>query len=350
MSALSYNDCRDILLADGSKVTMLFEGEPGIGKTRLGQDVADSYLGGVPFAFINMADMSLGDTMLPVANRELKCAEYWPNEIFQLHSGGPVCIMLDEWTKATKEAKNMTLPLALERRLGSIHLHPDSIVFATGNMSGNGLGDSIQAHQRNRFIPVRMAKPTADEWINNFAIPNQIDPMVIAFVDQYPRCLMPYEDDPDGENLYIFNPKKAQQAFVTPRSLEFASDIVKSKSKKSPTALQAQLTGAIGASGAADLTAFIHLDEQIPPIASILSNPMTTALPANPIARLVLLFNLVVRSEVDNVQPILQYLSRFNSEMRGLFMNKMLGTPSKSKWAVKVPEFKTAVHADAHLF
>jgi hypothetical protein len=64
----------------------------------------------------------------------------------------------------------------------------------------------------------------------------------------------------------------------------------------------------------------------------------------------VLLFNLVTRAEPENVVAILKYLSRFNAEMRGLFMNKMLGTPSKSKWAVKVGEFKTAVHADSHLF
>jgi len=124
-----------------------------------------------------------------VANKERKCAEYFPNEIFNLHLGVPVVIMLDEWTKAGKEAKNMTLPMCLERRLGNLKFHPDTIVFATGNLSSDGVGDSIQAHQLDRFIAIEQRGPTGEEWINNYAVHNNIEPTIMAFVDQFPQVM-----------------------------------------------------------------------------------------------------------------------------------------------------------------
>lgn len=345
---LNFQEAADLIKACGRDITVMLQGEPGIGKSTIGKYIADTL--GYQFAYLDMANMSLGDLTLPVANRDLRCAEFFPNEVLNLHTGKPVVVMLDEWTKAGKEVKNMTLPLALERRLGSIKLHRDSIVFATGNLSGDGVGDSIQAHQLNRFTLVGQRKPTAEEWINNYAVQNDIEPVVIAFVDQFPQVMDSYKNNKDGDNPYIFNPRKQQGAYVSPRSLKFASDIVKQRNNMSRNALLAALCGAIGQSGAADLTNFVNMNEDLPPFAAIVADPLKTALPKEQVNRLLLTFNLIMRVEKENISQVLKYIGRMNNEMQGLFMNKILSMQSKNSWAAQVPEMRQMAVDKQYLF
>jgi hypothetical protein len=347
---LSYAEIKDALKNDGSHVSLFIEGEPGIGKSAIGADLAAEL--GYNFVYMDMANMSLGDLMYPVPDRDRGCMVFYPNEIFRLHENKPAVIMLDEWTKASKEVKNMTLPLVHpdDRRIGSTKVHPESIVFATGNMTRDGVGDSIQAHQRNRFVPVSMRKPSADEWINNYAINHSIEPTVIAFVDQFPAVMESYIDDKDGKNEYIFNPKKQQASYASPRSLKFASDMIKTRAGKTEATLHAELVGAIGRAAAADLVNFVRMNEELPPFASILADPLHCSIPNEPTNKLLLTFSLIVRSDKANIVPLVKYMERFNNEMQALFFNKLLSTQSKAGWAALVPEVGKRVSAIHHVF
>lgn len=347
---LNFAEAADAIKADGKHITLMLQGEPGIGKSSIGQAVAKSL--GFHFAYMDMANMSLGDLMMPVVNREMRCTEFYPNEVLQLHKGEPVVVMMDEWTKAGKDVKNMTLPLALERRLGSIKLHPDSIVFATGNLTGDGVGDSIQAHQLNRFDVVNMRKPTAEEWINNYAVENDIDPTVIAFVDQFPQVMESYKHLPQGEkNPYIFDPRSQQKAYVSPRSLKFASDVVKTRDQKTPQTTQAQLVGLLGESGAADLGNFVRMNESLPPFAAICADPDNAKVPNEPVNRLLLTYNLLMRVDKNTIAPVIKYMDKLNKEMQALFLNKLLSSGgSKAQWAAQAPSVAKKVQEIHHIF
>jgi len=87
---------------------------------------------------------------MPSINRDQQVTEYSPNAILQLQTGKPVVIMLDEFTKAPQPVQNMLHPLLEARnpRLGNIPLPQGSIVFLTGNMASDGVGDNIKAHTR----------------------------------------------------------------------------------------------------------------------------------------------------------------------------------------------------------
>ena len=64
------------------------------------------------------------------------------------------------------------------------------------------------------------------DWIE-WGINNDIDPTILGWVKDNPQLFAAFEDVKDpSENPYIFHPKEQRAAFVTPRSLHAASDIL----------------------------------------------------------------------------------------------------------------------------
>jgi len=229
---------KTVTLAQASNIILstpmnryFLRGEPGIGKSSLLKSLSAS-LPDHEVSYIDVPNMDLGDIAMPVIDRETKTTAYYPNSRFRIHLGKPVITMLDEYTKGADPIKNMLHPMleVSNPRLGDISLHPDSITFLTGNLSSDGVGDSLKAHSMNRIIPLHVSKPDADQWIA-WAIENDIAPEIIAWVRQFPHALASYLDPSQLDNPYIFNPKKVQMAFVSPRSLERVSNIVRVRSK-----------------------------------------------------------------------------------------------------------------------
>ena len=193
----------------------------------------------------------------------------------------PVIIMIDEFGKANPAVKNALLRLILERKIGSYTLHPDSIIFATTNKGSEGVGDLLPPHARNRMTVVTTRKPTNMEWIE-WGINNEIDHTLLGWCKDNPQLFYSFEDikDPD-DNPYIFHPKQQRAAFVTPRSLEAASDILKVRDGLDDQTTTAMLMGTIGERGAMDLMAFVKLADQLPSAESIKQDPKNAKVPSS---------------------------------------------------------------------
>jgi hypothetical protein len=85
--------------------------------------------------------------------------------------------MLDEWTKAMTPVKNMTHPMfeVDNPRLGDLPIPEGSYIFLTGNLETDGVGDSMQAHTKQRLTRIELMKPDAEYWIENYAVPNNLN-------------------------------------------------------------------------------------------------------------------------------------------------------------------------------
>ena len=254
-------------------------GEPGIGKSSIIKMLQEKT--GYATAYIDVPNMDLGDIAMPIIDHETKTTKYYPNARFQFHLNKPVIVMLDEFSKGADPVKNMLHPM-LEKanpRLGDRPLPKDgprqTIVFMTGNLTTDGVGDSLKAHSRNRVVPVTIQKPTAEEWIE-WAMNKGIEPEVLAWVNQYPHVLASYTDPAQADNPYIYNPKKAMSAFVSPRSLETASNIVRTRKQNDPDTVIAALSGAIGEAGARDMQAYIDFADQLPTWEATIADPKHT--------------------------------------------------------------------------
>lgn len=306
------------LIVTNPKLRFMLRGEPGIGKSSLLKEIGRQT--GYDIAYIDVPNMDLGDIAMPVIDHETRTTKYYPNARFKMHEGKPVVVMLDEFTKGADPVKNMLHPL-LEKnnpRLGDVSANDETIVFLTGNKGSDGVGDHLKAHSLNRLVTVEVAKPTADEWIE-WGMNNDIAPEVLAWVKQYPQVMKSYTDAGEADNLYIFNPKKPQAAFVSPRSLETASDIVKSRGANDADSIIAALTGAIGENGARDLQAYIQYADQLPTWDSIIADPKNAAVPTSPGACAVVVFGGITRVEKDTLSKFIEYLEQFEPEWQSVF-------------------------------
>ena len=326
------------LIKTNPDTRFLLQGEPGIGKSSLLENLAESL--GYDYAYIDVPNMDLGDIAMPVIDHETKTTHYYPNARFKVHEGKPVIVMLDEFTKGADPVKNMLHPM-LEKanpRLGDLPLNKDCIVFLTGNLTTDGVGDNLKAHSRNRLVPVTIQKPDAEQWLE-WAIPNGISPEVCAWVHQYPHALASYTDAAQADNPYIYNPRKTQSAFVSPRSLATASSIVNTRKELDQDTVIAALSGAIGEAAARDLQAYIEFSDQLPTWEATIKDPKGTKIPTSPGACAIVVFGAISRVEKDTITPFMDYLQRFDAEWQAVFAINIAKTPSKQSIAFSCKAF-----------
>ena len=325
----------------GKDVTVIGQGEPGIGKSSMLKVLAQQYPD-YEIAYIDCTLLDLGDFALPYTEMagDMKVTKFAPNARFKMHTGKPVIVMLDEIGKAMKAVKNVLLTLMLEHRIGSDYLTEGSIVFGTTNLMSDGVGDMLEAHARNRVCLTTVRKPDADEWIE-WAISNNIAPEVIAWVKQFPHALASYTDSSQKDNPYIFNPSRAGiGAVVTPRSLEKASHIAKRRAELGDSLTISMLTGTIGESASRDMQAFFTVVDKLPTWDAIMASPSTTKMPTDTVAKCILVFSAITRVEKDSLPKWMTYLQRMDMEWQALFATSVMKSQAKQAFCVMNKEFK----------
>jgi len=340
---LSHKQVVSLIKTMGPKRTVLIEGEAGAGKTAILHDMKED----PQFADHHVVDpidctqLSDGSVWMPDIDRASGVSRELPNERFGVHrenqkgvdGGRPIVICLDELAKARQFIKDVLAPIVYERRVGQYHMPEGSIVFGCTNLSTEGLGDSIQAHLRNRLCIVRMRKPTKDEWVQDFAVPRGLAPEIIAAAEMFPQIFDSFTDYQAGgqyagkplakENPYIFNPADGGQLqVVSPRSLHAASDLVKCMDSMDEATLTAGLEGIIGAPFAGQLMSFIRFGQELPPFSRVCDEPGDCPVPKNPTAQIVQVFQFITQvKDAAQAEAVCVYIKRMRNEMQSLFVH-----------------------------
>jgi hypothetical protein len=348
--SLSLSEFANAVATVGSEVTLIGQGEPGIGKSAMLKVIAKRYPD-YEVAYIDCTLLDLGDFALPYTEvvDGMKVTKFAPNARFKFQSNKPVIIMLDEIGKAMKAVKNVLLTLLQEQRIGDSHAPKGSIIFATTNLATDNIGDALEAHARNRGCFVTVRKPHAgfnadgsidqDSW-GAWALENDIAPEIIAWVKQFDHALASYTDGNQKENPYIFNPTRAgQTAFVTPRSLEKASHIAKKRHLLGESVTITALMGTIGESAARDMQAFFTVVDKLPSWEDIIRSPEKAKMPDDAVAQCILVFSAITKVDKDTLPKWLIYAERLPKELQALFARSVVKSSSKQAMAVSNKEF-----------
>ena len=336
--SVTLKQAAQIILAS-PKNRYLLRGEPGIGKSSLTAVLREA-LPKHHVAYMDVPNMDLGDIAMPVICKDTKTTRYYPNARFMFHTNEPVIVNLDEYTKGADPIKNMLHPLleAHNPRLGDIPAHSDSIIFLTGNLATDGVGDNLKAHSLNRIIPLTIQKPSFDEWAE-WAMNNGIAPEILAFGKQVPQIFASYTDEGQKENPYIYNPLKPAQAYVSPRSLERASNIIHVRHKLDADSVIAALSGAIGEAAARDMQAYIEYADQLPTWESTIKDPMGAKVPESAGAAAIVVFGAIQKVDKTTIEPFMQYLERFEPEWQAAFAINIARSKTKQVVAFGCKKF-----------
>jgi hypothetical protein len=354
MSKISFNDTvsinelRKLIPVVAPHTTVVVQSEPGCGKTSLlsmiASDNGDKWrspkdgtsIEGDKFDYIYVdcpvKDMS--DIGMTIPNHANKALEYYVSSLFNLDDNRPKYILLDELMKAPKLLQVIFTRLMLEKMVGDRPLPDGSAIIATSNNASDGVGDNMLAHAGNRVCLVRMAKPTADEWLA-WATENGISRVVRAFVAMFPRCMASYIDGDQKDNPYIFKPSMTSLSFVSPRSLAKCDVIVRNRDVIGENATKVCLAGTIGASGAGDMSAFMSLERSLTDVRDIIKKPEDVEIPKDISAQLMIMFQAVdVLDTQDNLTKFMSFVKRIpSSEIQGVFFTMMMRNPKSIRLA-----------------
>jgi len=262
------------------------------------------------------------------------------NESWGLHTGEPVVFFCDEFTKMGQAAQNAVHEvLEPDGAFCGIPLHPDSIRIIAGNLDEEGLGDRIRNHTHDRVIELVMKGANQEEMLH-YAIENGWHETVIAFMHEFPECLLTILD---GDAW-----KDSQFNSVTRRGLEGVSDIMHSSyGKLNSELLATAIAGRVGSEFAKEFQAYVDFKDQLPSHDEILKDPMNAKLPATEGAACVFIFGALTRIDKTTIDKYMKYISRFEPEWEMMFTLSM--AKNKQSVAFSSPTMRDWLLANSDL-
>ena len=316
------------------ELTMVIQSEPGCGKTSLLHGLEAKYGDKYDYIYVDCPVKDMSDVGMTIPDHATQSLRYYVSDLFRLSSPKPKVILLDEFMKSPKLLQVIFTRLMLERMVGDEPLPKGSLVFATSNNASDGVGDSMLAHAGNRVCIVKMQKPNAREWLV-WAGENKINRLIRAWVASTPKCLHSYTTGDQDDNELIFNPKKPQMSFVSPRSLAKSSIIVDKREVIGDKMVKVALAGTLGQSAAAQMDAFLSLEKQLPDFEDILKDPDGVKVPDDLAATLMVMFQAVDTVETqDQLSKVMKFIKRVASEeIQAIFFTMLMKTKRTTKIA-----------------
>ena len=323
---VTYKEAEQIILANPHAVYLL-RGAMGTGKTSLVKAIARKVER--KLCLMQGAQTDVGDLKMPIMKDG--AFVFGPNESWGLHTGEPVLFFCDEYSKMGQAAQNAVHEmLEPDGAFCGIPLHPDSIRIIAGNLDEEGLGDRIRNHTHDRVIELVMKGATQEEMIE-YAIESGWHETVIAFMHEFPECLLTILDGDAWKN----SPYKG----VTRRGLEGVSDIMHSSyGKLNSKLLATAIAGRVGSSFAKEFQAYVDFKDQLPNHDEILKDPMKAKLPETQGAACVFIFGSLTRIDKTTIGQYMKYISRFEPEWEMMFVLGL--SKNKQSIAFSSPEFR----------
>ncbi len=172
-------------------------------------------------------------------------------------------VALEEFNSAPPSVQAAAYQLILDRRLGEYIVPDDCYLMAMGNRdTDKGVTFKMPTPIMNRFVHIEM-HVDVEGWLE-WAVATLQHAHVVGFIGNF------------TEELNNFDPGSAARGFETPRSWEFASDILRdNEDSLTDQVLTGLIVGAVGDAGGIKFMEFRRIAADLPKADDILSGRLT---------------------------------------------------------------------------
>ena len=257
---------------------------------------------------------------LPCFNEKTGKAEFRPFDMFPV-LGTPLppgkngwLMFFDEFNSAPKSIQAASYKIMLDHMVGMNKLHECVFKAAAGNLqSDRAIVNPLSTAMQSRVIHLKM-EASFEDWLRDVALPQQYDSRIIAFLSMYPSKLMDFRPDHEDET------------FSCPRTWEFMNRLIKPDGVETPiTDADAPLyAGTITSGVATDFVQFSKVFKNLVTFEKVCKDPLTAEVPEDVSACWATVTRLMERVDENTLEPVMQYLSRYELQMRVLGMRAAL--------------------------
>jgi hypothetical protein len=329
----------EMIIDFGSQQSIMLVAPPGVGKTSMFAMIADRLKDTHDPVFLVAPNMDVPDTAVGMPDAEAKTIKWLVNEVFKLTgptaTKRPKFINVDEITKSLPHMFPVWTTLVQDKTIGGVPLPAGSIVMATANHIGDGVGDRFPAHVINRITLLAVNVPTFAEW-EPWAINNRIHPNLIAWAGENSEVFTSYMQMPEDKERnakqrevapMIFNPKApAIMPFLSLRSMSKCSAFVAAREtgKYTNDEILALLGGTVGVAAARSMTGFFAMVDKFTSFARIVADPMGVPVVTTGAVPIIQINNAIGR--ITNEHELKQFMIFLNrmerAELKQVFMDK----------------------------
>ena len=256
------------IISNDIRHSVFLWGAPGIGKSSIVHKVAkDNKMDLIDLRISQLAPTDIRG--LP--HVEDGMAKFAPPSYLP-HTGRGI-LFVDEFNMASPSMMGIAQQLILDRQVGDYKVPDGWYIVAAGNrVEDRAAVSQMPAPVANRFIHFYV-EPNLDSW-KAFAISSGVSDQIISFLNFRPQLL--------------FNFNKSAQAWPSPRSWEFASDLLK---------IGESIDAAVGEGTSAEFYSYQAVYSKLPDVDLILNGGNEVSMPKEPSLMYAICGALVAKSK-----------------------------------------------------
>lgn len=296
-----------LVTAMRANVVPMLHGSPAAGKSSIVREIAKEF--NLELIDLRLSQCDPTDLLgFPQIDKEAGKAHYVPMATFPLQNDelpkdkNGWLLFLDECNSADRATQKAAYKLILDRMIGMEHLHERCAIMAAGNLAtDNAIVEEMGTALQSRMVHLEV-HVDFKEWID-WASSNGIDHRITSFINFKPAL------------LYNFEPNHSDKTFASPRTWEFANNILNQIDVSEPLALPL-LAGTLGAGAAREFIAFTKIYGRLPTIAQIVANPMNVDIPHDLGVQYAITGLVAHHINDDNASALLKFIGRMPTEFQ----------------------------------
>lgn len=305
-----------------AKLVPMIHGSPAIGKSAIVHQIAEEF--GLKLIDLRLSQCDPTDLLgFPKITGDK--AGYVPMDTFPIE-GDPIpkgyngwLLFLDELNSSNRSVQAAAYKLALDKKVGQFNLHSNVAIVAAGNLEDDGaIVEPMSTALQSRLIHLEV-ETNAKDWLN-WAYSENFDHRITSFIE--------FRND----KLYTFQSDHTDKTYASPRTWAFCNRLTKVVDPgKDSIALYA---GTIGEGVAREFIGFCGLQEQLPKLSEILSNPTGIKVPSEPSVQFALVGAIAAQADENNTTDLLKFIARLPAEFQVVCLRSMI---RRHKALLKVP-------------